>query len=254
MKRAVRKRCGFGCVICGLPIYHYHHMTDYELVREHEEDNLTLLCGHHHEETKKPLLPESEVRARNAKPYCLTHQQTAAQLLHYNAMDCLIQIGDMFSFGANLGLTAAGTLPLTIERLPIIQCRVGEGHFLLSLQAFDEREECIVRIVDNELVISPDVWDAEFVANRLTLRAAPGDFLLATRFEPPHKFVIERAKMKCRGYHVEVDGDITVSRGPHSRKMGGLSVTHCTGNFIGLAIGAIPNGWFSCSRCSLPPQ
>jgi len=42
MKRSVRQRCSFGCVICGLPLYEYHHMIPYADTEKHEEDNITL--------------------------------------------------------------------------------------------------------------------------------------------------------------------------------------------------------------------
>ncbi|WNG79930.1 hypothetical protein C6A86_016810 [Mycobacterium sp. ITM-2016-00316] len=48
MKREVRQRCGFGCVICGHPIYEYEHMDDYAVVKRHGVANITLLCDGHH--------------------------------------------------------------------------------------------------------------------------------------------------------------------------------------------------------------
>jgi 5-methylcytosine-specific restriction endonuclease McrA len=35
VKREVRQRCGFGCVICGLPIYEYDHLVPYAQVLSH---------------------------------------------------------------------------------------------------------------------------------------------------------------------------------------------------------------------------
>jgi len=48
MQREVRQRCGFGFVICGIPIYHYDHIIDHAEVHEHTADKLTLLCPTHH--------------------------------------------------------------------------------------------------------------------------------------------------------------------------------------------------------------
>lgn len=50
VKRQVRQRCAFGCVICGLPVYHYDHMTAYHVVKEHDAANITLLCASHHDQ------------------------------------------------------------------------------------------------------------------------------------------------------------------------------------------------------------
>jgi hypothetical protein len=42
IKRAVRQRCGFGCVLCGVPIFQYDHMIPFAEVQEHTEENITL--------------------------------------------------------------------------------------------------------------------------------------------------------------------------------------------------------------------
>lgn len=31
IQREVRQRCGFGCVICGMPLYEYEHMEEWAL-------------------------------------------------------------------------------------------------------------------------------------------------------------------------------------------------------------------------------
>ncbi len=44
IQREVRKRCGFGCVLCGLPLYEYEHMEEWAQVKRHIADEITLLC------------------------------------------------------------------------------------------------------------------------------------------------------------------------------------------------------------------
>jgi len=48
VKRTIRQRCGFGCVICGLPIYEYDHIFGYKNETGHIVEEITLLCDHHH--------------------------------------------------------------------------------------------------------------------------------------------------------------------------------------------------------------
>lgn len=48
LKRKVRQRCGFGRIICGLPIYEYDHIVEYSKTKHHNEGELTLLCPTHH--------------------------------------------------------------------------------------------------------------------------------------------------------------------------------------------------------------
>ena len=44
VKREVRQRCGFGCVICGLGFYDYEHFApDFVDATEHNPAGMTLL-------------------------------------------------------------------------------------------------------------------------------------------------------------------------------------------------------------------
>jgi trigger factor len=47
MKREIRSRCAFGCVICGLPLYAYEHMEGWAKVLRHVASEITLLCDKH---------------------------------------------------------------------------------------------------------------------------------------------------------------------------------------------------------------
>jgi trigger factor len=69
--RRVRQRCGFGCVICGLPFYDVDHIVDYTDMRIHDEDNLTLLCQNHHraKTPKNRRLSLETVRRYDADPH-----------------------------------------------------------------------------------------------------------------------------------------------------------------------------------------
>src|SRR5690348_15018177 len=33
-KRQIRKRCGFGCIFCGRPLYEYHHIHGYDPIKK----------------------------------------------------------------------------------------------------------------------------------------------------------------------------------------------------------------------------
>jgi hypothetical protein len=63
VKRAVRQRCGYGCVICGLSLYDYDHIDPpFEEAREHLPDDICLLCPTHHVRKSKGLISAADVR------------------------------------------------------------------------------------------------------------------------------------------------------------------------------------------------
>jgi hypothetical protein len=71
IKREVRQRCGFGCIICGFPLYEHDHMKEWALVQEHVAEDLTLLCDKHHKEVTNGFLPREKVIEANENPYNL---------------------------------------------------------------------------------------------------------------------------------------------------------------------------------------
>jgi hypothetical protein len=93
MQREVRQRCSFGCVICGHPLYEYHHIVPYSDARKHEEDNLTLLCDSHHREATAGFLTLEQVAAANASPYNVVHGVSAPFALHFSGTEFNVEIG-----------------------------------------------------------------------------------------------------------------------------------------------------------------
>jgi len=67
--RAVRQRCGFGCVICGKPIYQYEHKLGFAKVQRHVAEEITLLCGTHHDERTRGLRTAEQVEEADRNPY-----------------------------------------------------------------------------------------------------------------------------------------------------------------------------------------
>jgi hypothetical protein len=63
MEKEVRRRCGFGCVMCGLPLYEYDHILGWSNVQRHVAEEITLLCDMHHREKTNGLLPLDHVVA-----------------------------------------------------------------------------------------------------------------------------------------------------------------------------------------------
>src|SRR3982750_2806106 len=98
MKREVRQRCGFGCVICGLPLYEYDHLLGWARVQRHVAEEITLLCDQHHREKTSGLLPEAPVIEANSAPFNLRTGVSRPYDLHFDGEMCSIEIGGN-SFG-----------------------------------------------------------------------------------------------------------------------------------------------------------
>lgn len=169
IKRAVRRRCGFGCVICGLPVFQYDHMVEYSEVRAHEAENITLLCLAHHGEKSSKRLPRQRVFDANARPFNLS-----ADLTGGHPLSCFY--GNEFSFGlgtnrfrsANVDGSARGA-SFYIDGGPLLSARVEESEILVRAVFRDLDNKVVLIIRDNELKVAVGVWDVLLKGNRMTI-------------------------------------------------------------------------------------
>src|SRR4051812_17249157 len=99
IKRIVRQRCGFGCIFCGAPIYDYEHIEEYNKVREHQADNITLLCPNHHREKTAGRLPANIVKERNVAPRNKSKPYTAYHELFFRGQKFGFRLGGMWFEG-----------------------------------------------------------------------------------------------------------------------------------------------------------
>jgi hypothetical protein len=206
MKREVRQRCGFGCVICGLPLYTYEHMLGWTNVRRHVAEELTLLCYQHQYERTHGLLPIEYVKRADLNPYNLHEGVSKPYTLHYSGSNCIADIGrNVSSFqddGSNSEFVA-----FAIDEEPIIGFRLDNGHWLLNLSVYDRNDDLILLIVDNELIYSVSPWDIELVGRNLIIREAQRRILVDILFEPPSQIKIQRGYFFHNGIEVEIKPD-----------------------------------------------
>src|SRR4051812_2586433 len=91
IQREVRQRCGFGCVMCGSPLYEYHHMDGNP--GNSMPANITLLCGLHHTEATKLLLPAEQIARANVLPVNVQRGVSSPYGLHFNGEGFSCTIG-----------------------------------------------------------------------------------------------------------------------------------------------------------------
>ncbi|MCY1352671.1 hypothetical protein D9M68_474040 [compost metagenome] len=198
IKREVRQRCGFGCVICGLPIYEYEHMEEWAIVQRHVADEITLLCPTHHAEKTKKLLPVAKVKGHNARPRNIRAGQSAPHQLHYDGTSVRFELGGNWFSRTNLqeGDVLA---PIVIDAVTLLGFTYTEGQLLLTLKLYDEAGAQILTIEESELTYSTGIWDIEFVGKTLTIRQGKANIWLEIEFRAPDTVRITRAKIAFNG-------------------------------------------------------
>jgi hypothetical protein len=205
VKREVRQRCGFGCVICGLPLYEYDHMEGFAIVHRHVAEEIVLLCARHHAEVTSGLLPRSAVAKANKNPFNLRTGTSAAYPLHFGGTECEIWMGtNSFSSGP------AGSWDVlhavVIDGVPLLAFTMDEGQLLLSAQIHDDDGNLVLLIEKNEMLYSTEPWDISLIGRTLTIRRKSRDIILKLKFDPDDNRVdVVRGRFGFNGVVLEID-------------------------------------------------
>ncbi|MCM2461035.1 HNH endonuclease [Pseudomonas sp. CG7] len=232
MKREVRQRCGFGCVICGLPIYEYEHMLEWAEVKRHVAEEITLLCRQHHGEKTNKLLPKEAVIAANLDPYNKRSGVSKNYMLHYSGSDVKVSMGGSTFSYQNVREDYVFA-PIVIDSWAIMAFRREMGNLLLSFTAFNESNAPIVSIVDNEIEYDTSLWDAEWVGQSLVIREEHRKILLKVIFNPPGEIIIAKGRILRNGLELLV-GENYIFISNNSTFASPMRTDNCQ---VGLALG-----------------
>ncbi|NUT72349.1 HNH endonuclease signature motif containing protein [Pseudarthrobacter sp. C4D7] len=195
IKRKVRQRCGFGCVMCGSPIFDYEHIDGYGKTG-HDADQMTLLCPMHHREKTAERLPVSRVRKANKSPYNKTRDLGSKHPLYFDGSSLTVELG---SLKVVWSADAPEASAIEVDGEPIIKVAFVDGAISLNLLIRDADNKPLLVVRDGELRHAVATWDVAFEGRTLIVRRALGDVVLRIRLMPPNRIVIERAEIWCRG-------------------------------------------------------
>jgi len=199
IKRIVRQRCGFGCVICGVPLYEFDHMETWAKEQEHDANNITLLCDQHHKEKTNKWLPLETVKLANKNPHNKTVLVSPWYKLHLNGETFSVQLGSNTFFASKGQLTV-----IRIDDLDLLSFKQVDGRFLMTMALFDDDDHFVATIIDNQLMFGTEQWDVKVEGTRLQFRRKLGDIFLDIEFAPPSKVIIRKAIFKHQGLKVVV--------------------------------------------------
>lgn len=207
MKREIRRRCGFGCVICGSPIYDYEHMLEWAQVERHVASEITLLCPRHHRAKTSGRLPSEDVKKANKEPFNLRGNTLSTyDELYYSGDEALIVMGDSTFKQKDMG-SGSSSIILFVKGQVVISVKLSENHFFINLNLFDNENNKVLEIVDNEMRYSVGLWDVEYVGRRLILREESRKIFIDIEFITPNILKFNRGKFYCNGHYFEIKGN-----------------------------------------------
>jgi hypothetical protein len=212
VKRAIRTRCGFGCVVCGNAIITYHHFNpEYHEAKKHLSEGITLLCAHCHIKVSKRIFDFDFISKSNENPKCKQVGFTG-DIFYVGNKPITFKLG-----GA--GFRECGILFFNNE--PIICFYPPEndnGPLRLNATLYDSNENSLLKIKDNEWMAGIDHFDIETNSNELIIRNKIRSIKLRLTSVAEKEISILQMDMAYRGYKIEINnGEFVLKSGKIGR-------------------------------------
>lgn len=238
IKRRVRQRCGFGCVVCGLPIYEYDHIIEFSKTKHHKADELTLLCPTHHALKTKKLLSAEQISHANKHPHNLKSGQVRTFTFDFLTDSPKFILGEQ-SFLNSSRIRPNLLAPILINGFAPFSFIVDTQGVMLSLEAQDQFGSIILKIEKSEVVFSTKNWDATFVGSTIKIWDQSELFCLELKHLPPQSFQIVKYSFYHNGVSIKIfKNEITLSsETKHTLKLSGTGTIDAN---IGILIGEHP--------------
>lgn len=225
LKRQVRKACHFGCVICGMPVFHYDHIQEYNVVKEHDFDNLALLCPQHHDDKTHKRLSAERVAYARKFPANATKKSTGVYRIYPSrAID--LSIAGNFVYGSFPNSNGSISI-INIFGEDFVKLHCDDGWLSMSCKFTDLLGNIILEINQGEVTVSTGVWDFQFVADDITMNEASRKISLNLKFSDS-KFKVETGSF-IKNSDGECEG-ICVKRGSLSIYKNGITKLKISGN------------------------
>lgn len=201
IRREVRRRSKFGCVICRSGFYQYEHIDPpFQHAREHHSDNICCLCGACHDAVSRKQLSKQMVK-------------NAYQRVQLSSADEVPSPKGPLDFhDGNAELFIGGLLYVPAVRTIVRWhgndlIRVSPGKTAsepgsISAVFTDDHGFPVLNLEENEWIGSRKAWDIEVVGQRITVRQKHKRTVLQLRLDPPGRIVVEKLDMRIHDSHV----------------------------------------------------
>lgn len=208
IKLKIRQRCGFGCVICGSGIIQYEHVDpEFFEAREHNPDNMTLLCPQCHEKVTKGFWSKDRVKEAMKNPKCL-QLNYCSEFFDVGSDGFCIEFSGSYIVGCK-NIIKINSLPLLI----IDYSKELSDRILISGIFCNSLGSITLKIIKNEWIAYSNNWDVTVIGNTITIFEDNKLVHLKLITQPLNKLVIEKLNMSLLGYTIKCDsGKLTTIR------------------------------------------
>lgn len=218
VKRAVRQRCRFGCVVCGLGVYDYEHIDpEFKDAKDHDPNQIALLCPSCHAKVTRGQWSKSKIKAALQSP-------KAAEAGYAKEFFDFTGGHPEVIFGGNTLRNCR--VPIMVQGAPLISITPPEdpsAPFELSANFSDRFGAPTLSIENNEWRVWSDNWDVEVKGPCITIVSRNRESSLRLRALPPNALAVEQLEMSLGVYrfsctperlviHTQAGGTLDFSR------------------------------------------
>lgn len=201
ISRAIRKRCGFGCVICGLGFYDIEHFDpDFSEATEHNPNGMTLLCSQCNQKRARGRLSSQTVAKANKNPRCL-QQGFTSELLDFATNEIEV------IFASNSVINCKHTISVNDQPILSINPPEDPGQGVRISGIFtDHIGRTTLTIDDNIWKATTENWDVECIGPRIIIRTESRSIALKLLMEPSlSRITVEKINMMFDRVHFRGD-------------------------------------------------
>jgi hypothetical protein len=205
IKRLIRQKSKFGCVICRQAIYTYEHINPvFTEAKIHDPECMCLLCPNHQRDSTDGVLSKTEIlnayhRVQSSEGVDAPNRHGFFDLV--GNQEASIQIGPTTFIGYPSIINIDGIDFLSFKRSS------DKGHsFQINAKFFDNTGCELFRIKNNEWIGNNQFWDVDIVGTSLIIRRKKGEILFSVEKDLMiNKLNITRLNMWALPFHIKTD-------------------------------------------------
>lgn len=163
LARVVRQHCAFCCVICGDMPCEIEHIVPWAECRQHELENLALLCDRHHKEVTAGRLSKKAVSQARMSPFG-HRRQSAFYQFHQQPMKHVIFGSNLIEAPENSYVRLFATREETV-----LGFRVFHGAPLYECRMTDQEGNPSLQMIDNTILARSNLWDVKLTGTKFQI-------------------------------------------------------------------------------------
>ena len=197
--KKIRKRCGFGCVICGCSIIEYHHFDPpFAEAKFHDANGITLLCGTCHDKAHKGIISHENVINANLNSFCKT-RGNANDILYLGKVSLPVKIGSS---------TIQAKTILLYDNYVVFGFNEPESRnspIRLNAIFTDKDKKEILRIDNNEWIVGRDCFDLTIEKSTLKITNEQNEIIFEMNLAINNSIEINQLDMNYNGFKIKID-------------------------------------------------